>query len=408
MTAPSNARDRPDEPSAGSGPWVNIAAVAWALDDAPVPTELLLTLIVFARHAKTTDGRESRPSAPTVARETGKSLRQTKYDIERLRELGLLLLGDQSVVAKLPKGQRPIVYDLPLHMTGEKPVTKARGGRSTDNANVTSAVGSTGAADSTGAVDDTTAVQPTALVLVLPTALPPVLPTAPKEDLEKDLEKDKEQSSSSGRSKSLAYLCDRLKIDDDDGIYLLEKIKKDNQPRSIYAYVCGIADDDDFRQMLIDRPKLTDYSGWHASDDGLESRDVPQCGDCDINRFVNNEVDGRTTASYCPRCHPKRKRGPREAPDPDAWMNWGRSKGTIYDGRRVATEDELREGWKPEGSHALDAAMARAVDREARTQPKTNGYQAYQNPTDPDAYNKGWDIEVLSDEDHAKFRSGSL
>ena len=101
-------------------PWVSVPAVRWALDEAPVPGELLATLIAIARFAGE-DGRGARPSAGRVAHSTGKSVDQVRNDITRLRGLGLLLLGDQELAGHLPPGQRPVVYDIPLTVRGPKP-----------------------------------------------------------------------------------------------------------------------------------------------------------------------------------------------------------------------------------------------------------------------------------------------
>jgi hypothetical protein len=105
--------------------WVSVAAVAWVLDRAPVPTELALTLVAIARRADA-NGRGARPSVATVAKATGKSPDQTQRDIGKLRALGLLVLGDQSLVAHLPARNRPVVYDMPLTLVGDKPARASR------------------------------------------------------------------------------------------------------------------------------------------------------------------------------------------------------------------------------------------------------------------------------------------
>jgi hypothetical protein len=106
-------------------PWVGQRAVAWVIDDAPVPADLAWTLVVIARRCDDS-GRGSYQSTPTIAAKAGKSVKQTQREIVRLRELGLLLLGNQSLVAHLPSGQRPTVYDLPLKLKGPKPVKESR------------------------------------------------------------------------------------------------------------------------------------------------------------------------------------------------------------------------------------------------------------------------------------------
>ncbi len=108
--------------------WVSQVGVAWALDEAPCPHELLATLIAIARRAGQ-DGKGSRQSVGTISEKVGKSTRQIKRDIARLCSLGLLLEGDQSLVEGLPAGQRPVVYDVPITLRGSKPGRVPRGSR---------------------------------------------------------------------------------------------------------------------------------------------------------------------------------------------------------------------------------------------------------------------------------------
>jgi hypothetical protein len=114
--------------------WVSARAVAWVIHDAPVPADLAFTLNVIAARCDE-HGRGSYQSVATVAEKTGKSPDQARRDIKRLLQLGLLLLGDQSLVNHLPPGQRPVVYDVPLHLRGPKPVKESRnktGGKKPD------------------------------------------------------------------------------------------------------------------------------------------------------------------------------------------------------------------------------------------------------------------------------------
>lgn len=105
--------------------WVSAAAVAWVIDDAPVPIELAWTLVVIARRCNE-QGRGSWQSIPTIAAKTGKSAKQARRDVQRLLDLGLIQLGDQTMVEHLPIGQRSVVYDLNLSARGAKPARKSR------------------------------------------------------------------------------------------------------------------------------------------------------------------------------------------------------------------------------------------------------------------------------------------
>jgi predicted GIY-YIG superfamily endonuclease len=124
QNAPGAHNSTPDLPPT---PWVSARAVAWVINGAPVPAELFAVLIVVASHADE-HGRGAHPSVAIVAQCTGKSVDQAGRDIARLRKLGLLVLGDQSLTTHLTVGQRPTVYDLPLHLQGPKPGRPSRNG----------------------------------------------------------------------------------------------------------------------------------------------------------------------------------------------------------------------------------------------------------------------------------------
>lgn len=107
--------------------WVGQRAVAWVVDEAPVPADLAFTLIVIARRCDDS-GRGSYQSLKTIAEKTGKSEAQTARDIRRLRELGLLVLGDQGLPGRhgVHPGMWPTVYDVPLSLSGPKPAKQSK------------------------------------------------------------------------------------------------------------------------------------------------------------------------------------------------------------------------------------------------------------------------------------------
>ncbi len=130
--------------------WVSQAGVAWALDEAPCPHDLLATLIAIARRTGP-DGRGAWESVPAIAAKVGKSVRQVREDIKRLIEAKLIEPGDQGAIpAEVPAGKRPVVYDLVLSNKGAKPLKSARnpGGKNKR----TPAMDSTPATESTGAM----------------------------------------------------------------------------------------------------------------------------------------------------------------------------------------------------------------------------------------------------------------
>lgn len=98
----------------GGGRWLSKAAVLWAMDEARgVPPHLVAALLAIARYADE-NGRGAHPSALTVAAIIRKSERNAKKDLAALRELGLLVPGDQRIVKDIRADKRPFVYDLPM------------------------------------------------------------------------------------------------------------------------------------------------------------------------------------------------------------------------------------------------------------------------------------------------------
>lgn len=121
----THARTHVDGVRPSDHEWVSARAVAWVIHDAPVPVELFAVLTVIAARCDE-HGRGSYQSVPTIAALTGRSVDQARRDIKRLVELGLLVEGDQDRVKHLPAGQRPVVYDMPLHLKGSKPVKRSK------------------------------------------------------------------------------------------------------------------------------------------------------------------------------------------------------------------------------------------------------------------------------------------
>ena len=97
-----------------TGRWLSKAAVLWVLYEAPgVPAHLLSTLIAVAAHTDQ-DGKGAYISAATAAEITRKTERNAKKDLAELTRLGLLLPGNQRIVAHIRADRRPNVYDLPM------------------------------------------------------------------------------------------------------------------------------------------------------------------------------------------------------------------------------------------------------------------------------------------------------
>lgn len=115
--------------------WVGHRAIAWALDEAPVPAELAITLVAIARRCDE-HGRGSCQSEPTLAEKTGKSKEQVHRDIVKLLAARLILPGDPTLPERLgiPAGKRPAVYDVNLALKGPKPskASKNKSGKRKD------------------------------------------------------------------------------------------------------------------------------------------------------------------------------------------------------------------------------------------------------------------------------------
>jgi DNA-binding transcriptional ArsR family regulator len=89
----------------------------WALEFAPpMPAQLVSTLAGLARHADK-HGRGAYPSVGRLAAYACKDPRTVRRDLKKLRELGLIRLGDQSKTLHLPRDRRPEVYDLAVERT---------------------------------------------------------------------------------------------------------------------------------------------------------------------------------------------------------------------------------------------------------------------------------------------------
>lgn len=146
------------EPQSPSDPgWVSRVCVAWVIDDAPCPTELLPVLTTIARRCSN-DGTGSYQSKATLAKRTGKSRDQVEADVKRLLELGLIRKGDQSLLndTKIPDWQRPVVYDVALEMRGDKPTRAGRNKSGKNKRTETPGTGTPGGTDTPPGTDTPT------------------------------------------------------------------------------------------------------------------------------------------------------------------------------------------------------------------------------------------------------------
>jgi hypothetical protein len=264
--------------------WVSQVGVEWVIEDAPVPAELAWTLVVIARRAGA-DGRNSYQSIATLAAKTGKSEKQARRDVTRLRELELIVPGDQSLVEHLPIGQRPTVYDLPLQLKGPKPSKESRNPTGL-KAETTPPMDGTPPAEGTPPMDGD---------------VPPPMDgsgTPPMDGSQIRPLKKTEEQSSSARSSAVAYICKRLGLDDDDEAAWIIKtaIGRAAGPlrKTEGAYLRGIKDGD-YADMRAE------YRAAPAESPTPRPRPV-HCGNCDPDTRLTELPDGRPTR--CPECHP--------------------------------------------------------------------------------------------------------
>lgn len=225
--------------------------------------------------------QDARPIARTRTTMAGKSEKQARRDVARLRELGLIVPGDQSLADHLPPGQRPTVYDLALHVRGPKP-TKASRNKSGI---------ATPPMDGRGPFDGRGPTQGTPTPPMDAGSTPPIHGSQTKH-----LNNQEEQSSS--RSRSVAFLADRLKVDDEEAAWIskavLSRAAGPIQKGEI-AYLKAIPADDLAALRDEYRVARTVLTAGARPD---------HCGRCDPRTRQVELQDGRP--ARCPRCHPLR------------------------------------------------------------------------------------------------------
>lgn len=318
--------------TADIGAWTSAAAVGWVIDDAPVPADLAFTLVVIARRAGS-DGRGSYQSIATIARLTGKSVTQAERDVARLRKLGLLLLGDQTQVAHLPGGQRPVVYDLPLHRAGPKPakVSRNKSGAKKDPDPSTPGMDAGGGDAGTPRMDagstprmDAGQTNPMNNPLKNPSPQPPEPPGPAAADGEPDPEEG-EAETSDQETKIRTLVADvaghrpawsTRRID-----RAIRTCLADGRAWDAIARAAPLVAAD----PTTEAPGRLVHDGpwWHApppADDAPGRPETPPwCGRCESPEWRFNEADDDQGRPYrCPDCHPAASARPgRPTPTPD-------------------------------------------------------------------------------------------
>ena len=93
---------------------MSLRAMLWALHDAPCTDPIdKLILITLADYAHD-DGTSAWPSVATIAGCVHRSPMTVHRHLRGLETAGLIVRGDQEIVAHLRGDRRPVVYNLPL------------------------------------------------------------------------------------------------------------------------------------------------------------------------------------------------------------------------------------------------------------------------------------------------------
>jgi hypothetical protein len=376
------AGDAVDEPVDDERPsWVSQRAVAWVLDDAPVPVELLPALIAVARRCDE-NGKGSRQTASTIGVKIGKSKKQVQRDLVRLRELGLLLLGNQSLVAHLSAGQRPTVYDLPLHLKGDKPLRESKnptGAKKTHPIHGTTPLEGAPPMDGVGGTPLDGGSTP------------------PMDGVQKNpLNKPKEQPSlsareptASGAVKAPGERDDRSSLSNQDLPHRLlatQGVIGDEADRIIDSIVISNSVRSDGFWRTVDRngdlPALIEKTRAAIGD--TDNATWPDhCGECDQNRQI--QVEGGygqgIIVARCPRCHPLA-------------VSEQMSSGARKAAAALRLANQLDSKWQdpPDRRPVITGVLASQV----------SGHHPFVNPADPLAYHRDWNGELPPDLEHER------
>ena len=92
-------------------------AVKWAIHDAPVDDAAVLMVLVAICDRADSDGRNAFPSMAWVAHRARCSVRTAHRRLAVLRKEGLVVEGDQSLVAGFRADRRPCVFDVDMTRT---------------------------------------------------------------------------------------------------------------------------------------------------------------------------------------------------------------------------------------------------------------------------------------------------
>ncbi|MEV5412711.1 helix-turn-helix domain-containing protein [Thermopolyspora sp. NPDC052614] len=289
--------------------WVSSRAVAWVIHEAPVPADLAFTLTVIAARCDE-NGRGSYQSIATIAALVGKSCKQAQRDIARLRELGLLLIGDQSLVEHLPPGRRPVVYDVPLHMCGPKPAKESRNKSGVRKARATCSAAGTPPMDGTPPADVASPTDgvPTPPMDGVPT--PPIhgdqtiLLNKPEKNFSLSQREHPAEPASpdereidSGVDPFIAWLMAEHDAGQEEVASILRDVQREGRIVSVVAWAFSATGRADFARRLDDNRRFLTVTRGR-----LATEKPRKCGECDGTGWRGEDDEGRPW--LCPHCKP--------------------------------------------------------------------------------------------------------
>lgn len=96
---------------------MSIKVTSWALNEAPVDDPVLVLVLVAMAERANDDGTATYQSVATIAKKARVSPRTCHTRLRQLEEMGLIRRGNQDFTAHLKANNRPVVYDIAVHLT---------------------------------------------------------------------------------------------------------------------------------------------------------------------------------------------------------------------------------------------------------------------------------------------------
>lgn len=95
----------------------------WVLEESGIREHGDFRLLIALAERAHDDGRSAYPSIAWLAKRLGRSDRQVRRGLDRLKDNGWIVPGDQELVSHFRADRRPVVYDLVMSKRGDTSVT---------------------------------------------------------------------------------------------------------------------------------------------------------------------------------------------------------------------------------------------------------------------------------------------